>query len=602
MGMFLVFILKSTICLTVFYLFYKLLLSRDTFHRFNRVALLSIVCFSMLIPLCEVSLKKPIIMQPPVLEQESILVMSSITESSEAGRPMLSPLWARVWLLVYAGGGLLFSGWFIFSCVRMFRLMRRGVRSRYKGIWLIITPEPVVSFSWMHYVVISGEDWVESGEDILAHEMAHIKNNHSLDLLLAEACVLLHWFNPAAWLLRQELQHIHEYEADESVIRKGIDAKRYQLLLIKKAVGTQRFTSVANSFNHSSLKKRIAMMLKRKSHPWARLKYLYVLPLAACAIAAFARPEISRELEKISSVKLSEFIADMQVPPDTILIKEHPLALEEDIIEENIIEENIIEEVIFEEDIIEEVVFEEAIEINEDIDVIIDTAIIAKVRTELEKAGPEIEKAMEYVHSGEIQKAIREGMEKAGPEIEKAVEYIHSGEMQKAIREGMEKAGPEIEKTMEYIHSGEIQKTIREGMEKAGPEIEKAMEYVRSGEMQKAIHEGIEKAKVQMEKDAIKMEKDKAKMEKDLIKMEKDAIEMEKAMKRDSLDLSAIKGNLLILLDEKEITKEEMNKIDPALIESISVLKDGPKVVEWYGEKAADGVIIIELKKGEQQK
>jgi len=104
------------------------------------------------------------------------------------------------------------------------------------------------------------------------------------------------------------LQNIHESEADETVIREGVDAKQYQLLIIKKAVGT-RLYSMANSFNHSKLKKRITMMLKEKSSPWARLKYLYVLPLAAIAVTAFARPEVSNELKEISEVKVNDLAA-----------------------------------------------------------------------------------------------------------------------------------------------------------------------------------------------------------------------------------------------------------------------------------------------------
>ncbi|BEG98000.1 hypothetical protein BSYN_02650 [Bacteroides sedimenti] len=108
--------------------------------------------------------------------------------------------------------------------------------------------------------------------------------------------------------MKQEIQNIHEYEADETVINQGIDAKQYQLLLIKKAVGT-RLYSMANSFNHSKLKKRITMMLKEKSNPWARVKYLYVLPLAALAVAAFARPEISGKLNEISAVEVNDLSA-----------------------------------------------------------------------------------------------------------------------------------------------------------------------------------------------------------------------------------------------------------------------------------------------------
>ena len=181
------------------------------------------------------------------------------------------------------------------------------------GSKLVVTDETVCPFSWMGYIVISQKDMEESGEEILTHEMAHIRARHSVDMLICSFCVILQWFNPAVWLLKQELENIHEYEADESVINHGVDAKQYQLLLIKKAVGSQRFTSMANSFNHSKLKKRITMMLKRKSNPWARLKYLYVLPLTAVAVVAFARPEISRELGKISSAKISEIVPVKEV-------------------------------------------------------------------------------------------------------------------------------------------------------------------------------------------------------------------------------------------------------------------------------------------------
>ena len=149
---------------------------------------------------------------------------------------------------------------------------------------------------------------MRNGREILIHELAHIQNRHSWDLLVADICIFFQWFNPASWLLKQELQNIHEYEADETVIEKGVDAKQYQLLLIKKAVGT-RLYSMANSFNHSKLKKRITMMLKEKSNPWAKLKYLYILPVAAIAVTAFARPEISETAEEISAVKVNDLTA-----------------------------------------------------------------------------------------------------------------------------------------------------------------------------------------------------------------------------------------------------------------------------------------------------
>lgn len=309
MGIFFVYILKSSVCLTIFYLFYKLLLSRDTFHRFNRIALLSLIMLSVIIPFCEITLEKATAIQRPVMDLENLLAAVSMRTSAESAS---QPVWLRVMVIAYIIGGILTLCQFAYSFYALFRLMRQGTPKLVDGIHLILTDQPVAPFSWMQTIVISRKDFEESGIEIMTHEMAHIKARHSIDLLISEICILFHWFNPSVWLLRQELQNIHEYEADESVLNQGVDAKRYQLLLIKKAVGAQRFTSMANSFNHSSLKKRITMMLKKKSNPWARLKYLYVLPLAAIAVAAFARPEISSELDEISAVKVNDLTAIMK--------------------------------------------------------------------------------------------------------------------------------------------------------------------------------------------------------------------------------------------------------------------------------------------------
>ena len=207
---------------------------------------------------------------------------------------------------MYLAGILLFAFRNGYSLLKLGNLLRSGRKedlSKYtdggEKVTLIVHDHDIAPFSWMKYIVISQKDLDENGREILIHELAHIQNRHSWDLLVADICIFFQWFNPASWLLKQELQNIHEYEADETVIEKGVDAKQYQLLLIKKAVGT-RLYSMANSFNHSKLKKRITMMLKEKSNPWARLKYLYILPVAAIAVTAFARPEISETAEEIS--------------------------------------------------------------------------------------------------------------------------------------------------------------------------------------------------------------------------------------------------------------------------------------------------------------
>ena len=318
MGIFFVYILKSSVCLVVFYLFYRLLLSRETFHRFNRVALLSILLLSCLLPLVEVTVEEQTEVHQTMMTLEQWLMLADMMNTADATDLQVEEVtvtWIQVALLVYLAGILLFAlrnGYSLLKLGGLLKFGRKENLSKYidegEKVTLIVHDRDIAPFSWMKYIVISKKDLDENGREILIHELAHIQNRHSWDLLVADICIFFQWFNPASWLLKQELQNIHEYEADETVIEKGVDAKQYQLLLIKKAVGT-RLYSMANSFNHSSLKKRITMMLKEKSSPWARLKYLYVLPLAAIAITAFARPEVSTELDEISAVKVNDLTA-----------------------------------------------------------------------------------------------------------------------------------------------------------------------------------------------------------------------------------------------------------------------------------------------------
>ncbi|CUP36772.1 M56 family metallopeptidase [Bacteroides thetaiotaomicron] len=327
MGAFFIYILKSAVCLVLFYLFFKLLLSRETFHRFNRVALLGVLLFSLLIPCIEVTTRHQVEVQQAVLSIEQLLMMAEMENTTpveiEAGDWQQAPApislsWIQIALLIYLAGIVVLVCRNVYSLLCLFRLICSGKREKLEsGITLVVHNRAIAPFSWMRYIVISRKDLEENGREILIHEAAHIRNCHSWDLLIADICIFFQWFNPGAWLLKQELQNIHEYEADETVINEGVNAKDYQLLLIKKAVGT-RLYSMANSFNHSKLKKRITMMLKEKSNPWARLKYLYVLPLAAIAVTAFARPEISEKADEISAVKVNDLAAIVEAKVEEI--------------------------------------------------------------------------------------------------------------------------------------------------------------------------------------------------------------------------------------------------------------------------------------------
>ena len=261
MGAFFIYILKSSVCLVLFYLFFRVLLSKETFHRFNRVALLGVLFLSLLIPFIEVTTNHQVEVQQTMLTIEQVLLMAEMEPATVdatggvAVYEVASLSWIEILLLVYLAGIIFFACRNLYSLIRLFRLIHSGKREKLEnGTTLVVHEQEIAPFSWMKYIVISRKDLEENGREILIHEAAHIRHRHSIDLLVADICIFFQWFNPGAWLLKQELQNIHEYEADETVINEGVNAKEYQLLLIKKAVGT-RLYSMANSFNHSKLKK-----------------------------------------------------------------------------------------------------------------------------------------------------------------------------------------------------------------------------------------------------------------------------------------------------------------------------------------------------------
>ncbi|MDD7319134.1 MAG: M56 family metallopeptidase [Prevotella sp.] len=302
--------IKAALCMVAFYFAYKILLSRDTFHRFNRIAILASLVLSLLLPLIKVDTVAQNGMAKGMVVLEHIVVMSAGV--SEESHSLSAAQWG---FAIYLLGVLLFVIREAVSIVRLLALIKRSkavnlppsllgatqesADGKTAGKSRIIVAEGDVSpFSWFNYVVISEKDYRENPREIIIHELAHVRLAHSWDVAFCNIIIVLQWFNPAAWLLKQELQNIHEYEADEAVIKKGVDARQYQILLIRKSVGEHLF-SVANNLNYNSLKKRITMMKKTRTNPWQRAKALAVLPIAAVAVAAFASPKVEQAMNKV---------------------------------------------------------------------------------------------------------------------------------------------------------------------------------------------------------------------------------------------------------------------------------------------------------------
>lgn len=223
--------LKVGVCLAVFYLFFKLLLSRETFHRFNRIVVLGAMFLSFVLPLCVITVYREIPVLPEIPDGEAV----ATAFAEPLSEPFPWEMLAGAAFLLGAAATLLRT---LCSLIGVLRLIRGGRRERLEdGAVLVRTERPVTPFSWGRYIVMSERDLVENGGAILLHERAHLRLRHSLDLIVTDVAGCLQWFNPAMWLLRRELRAIHEYEADEAVLDSGVDARSYQMLLIKKAAG-----------------------------------------------------------------------------------------------------------------------------------------------------------------------------------------------------------------------------------------------------------------------------------------------------------------------------------------------------------------------------
>ena len=330
MGTILFYIFEATLCLTILYFLFRLFFRKDTLFRTNRFLLLmgTVVCTSL--PLLQIDVPQYTTLQLPITAVRHLLTEKDVnierkgsvdekhlfgetnlfvagkgddTEENHANVIHTIPVTLLLGGCYFIGALVVFT-FLLFSTIRMRRLIHSYSACNYGKYKLIICPEKIVSFSWGNTIVLSQEDYERNPGEILLHEQMHLQHRHTLDLLWMECILIFHWFNPAAWLLMRELREVHEYEADNGVINNGIDATEYQLLLVKKSVGT-RLYSMACGFNHSKLKNRITMMLKRRTNNWARLKLLLFVPVAAGTLYAFARPEVKKTMGQAINTPVS---------------------------------------------------------------------------------------------------------------------------------------------------------------------------------------------------------------------------------------------------------------------------------------------------------
>ena len=283
---FLTYDLKVAVLIAVFYMFYRLMLARETFHRVNRIVLLLTALASYMLPLCVITMHKTVKMEGLPMVTLDDLQMDAVIAESVAE----TPLWQILLSTLFIIGMVVTLSHTLMSMFRILMLIKRCEKHlQSDGITICVTENAQIApFSWMHYIVMNRNDYEILDSAILAHERGHIRLHHSWDLLLVDTLTALQWFNPAMWMLRSDLRAIHEYEADGAVLSQGINARQYQYLLITKAGGIGGY-SIANGINHSALKNRITMMTNKTSKNSRLLKLLALIPIVGITLAINAR-------------------------------------------------------------------------------------------------------------------------------------------------------------------------------------------------------------------------------------------------------------------------------------------------------------------------
>jgi len=352
-----IYLVLSAVTLTLLYGVYRLVLSRTTLHRFNRTILLSILVLSFILPAIRIDGLSAIENGPLLHENDTKGVRPqlysfesgeafSIENNTKGDRPQLytsqevsAPVqkadvktrvtmgvkvvetltqmdWVSIITYLYLVGLVFFIIRLFIGIIRAETLCRLGGHKLSDGSRLVVCDGDFQPTSWLNTIIISRKDFEsESAEMIIEHEQAHIRNLHSIDVLLAQLVCALQWFNPVAWALKRSLQEVHEYEADAAVLADGENERRYQICLVQAALGG-RIGFVTSNFADCSTKKRIKMMKRNQSSPFACLRALLLLPVVAVMIvlASACKPKASQdsnvdaELESTSETSIQSIV------------------------------------------------------------------------------------------------------------------------------------------------------------------------------------------------------------------------------------------------------------------------------------------------------
>lgn len=277
------YLLKVNIAFILFYAFYKLILSRDTFFTWRRVTLLTSIFISIIIPLINISgwlQEQHALNTVSTFYNEIILPDFTITPAGSTYSQYLNTM-SNFLIAIYLSVALVLLIRFL---IQLSSIMRLAYKSRVQNIGRIsirLLKNNLTPFSFFHLIFISPDSHNEKElSEIITHECVHAEQWHSLDAVLGELACIAFWYNPFIWLIKQEIRNNLEYLADNSVLRKGYDTKSYQYHLLGLTY-QKAAANLVNNFNVLLLKKRIKMMNKERTKEIGKAKYFLLLPMAA---------------------------------------------------------------------------------------------------------------------------------------------------------------------------------------------------------------------------------------------------------------------------------------------------------------------------------
>lgn len=285
------------IALALFYLNYKLFLSRDTFLRTKRLYLKFGFLFSLFLPFINIADWFP---------KEQItrtITLNEITLPEFTVTPKAAFSWdfGTVFWMIYMAVSAVLIIRFAIQLLSILRMRKKGTKTIIHNTDVIVINKEIAPFSFWKWIFINPALHTESElKEILTHESIHTTQVHTGDVILSELMIISFWINPSAWLLRREIRQNLEFIADNKVLESGFDSKKYQYHLLQLSYQTPE-VKLGNNFNVSPLKKRIIMMNQQKTNKAGLLKYSLVVPLAlALIISSNAQAIVSKAKEALN--------------------------------------------------------------------------------------------------------------------------------------------------------------------------------------------------------------------------------------------------------------------------------------------------------------